>query len=301
MNELYKEELTSPEVDYEFELSKKDDEIKQLKEQIQNNKTSNSSPAKKVPILNPNMKKPFFFEPDIFKAIEKGKLSSVKYHIEHDNINVNLKNSKGETLLMIAQNFHQNEIAQYLTDQGGTLINKRSQIPIDNGSYLIKILFIGDIETKKAEFVNTLFNPREYDKLTLYGNYRIYEMQIGDYNVKLHISDTGGQEKFRKLPKIVFRDIKVIVFTYAIHSYETFTNVQKYIKNAKELNEENIEMILVGIKNTDKTACEVKKEEAENKAKELGISYYPEVILGHYEQTKEFFQHIASSVLGVSL
>ena len=44
------------------------------------------------------MKKPTFHEPNIFKAIEKGKLNSVQYLVEVEGIDVNSKDDKNQEL-----------------------------------------------------------------------------------------------------------------------------------------------------------------------------------------------------------
>ena len=75
----------SVDFDYEYELSKKDQEIKNLKY-----KFSKFPPVKY---------KPSHFEPDLLKACAKGKLESVQYLIEDKKADINMRYPNNNTLL----------------------------------------------------------------------------------------------------------------------------------------------------------------------------------------------------------
>ena len=88
-NELQK----LPDVDYDYEINQKQDEIKQMKEFIDRHNLYY------VPLIK---SKPLDFERNIHKACEEGKLSSVQYLIEHEHIDKNLRNEEGYCPIHIA-------------------------------------------------------------------------------------------------------------------------------------------------------------------------------------------------------
>ena len=75
---LYKEQNKSVDFDYSYEIQEKEKEISKLKEQIIRMRESNNYSIEFPPIEE----KPDDYEPDVFKACEKGKLSSVQWIFE---------------------------------------------------------------------------------------------------------------------------------------------------------------------------------------------------------------------------
>ena len=47
-------------------------------------------------------------------------------------------------------------------------------------------------------------------------------------SIKFNIWDTVGQEKYRTLAEIFYRDVKVIVFVYDITTAYSFEELKKY-------------------------------------------------------------------------
>ena len=112
-----------PEVDSGFQ---KDKDIKELKKQIQKLKSSTELQQNFPPIKI----KPVFFEPDLFKAVIKGKLDNVQYLIEKQGVNIDQQTTqddeknnvhKGETALHVACENNQQKIAQYLILKGANI------------------------------------------------------------------------------------------------------------------------------------------------------------------------------------
>ena len=98
----------------ETKIQEKDKEIKELQEKLNQIQKSPQKPAQS------SVKKPLFFEPDVFKAIEKGKLSSVQYIIEHDHLDINTKNEKRQSLLYLSLLYNRKDIYSYLAANGAT-------------------------------------------------------------------------------------------------------------------------------------------------------------------------------------
>ena len=111
LGRLYEEEQTQVTVDYEYQYKQAKKKIKSLKKQMT-----------KYGLLNPHFhpitSKPSDYESDIFKAVQSNKLDSIRWLIEQEKVDVNLANSKQETLLNIASQYGHLNIVQYLCKKG---------------------------------------------------------------------------------------------------------------------------------------------------------------------------------------
>ena len=108
LQEAIKEEQVSVEVDYNFELQKKDETIKNLKEQGYSLKENRC----KI--------KPIDFEPNIFRAAELDKRSSVDYLI-NNGVDKEKKDSNGQTALQIATIRNHLSVVQCLVENGANI------------------------------------------------------------------------------------------------------------------------------------------------------------------------------------
>ena len=67
--------------------------------------------------------------------------------------------------------------------------------------------------------------------------------------VKLHIWDTSGQERFRAMTNLYYRDAQVALLTYDITNESSFTGIEFWIDELKyKVENENMILFLVGNK-----------------------------------------------------
>ena len=108
--DIYKKKQLQPEKSYESQLKEKDELIEKLKQQINNLKIPTHIDFK------PITEKPNDYEPDIFKACKKGKLTSVQWLIEKENVDKN-QIVVDEALIHIAALNGHLDIVQYLIEK----------------------------------------------------------------------------------------------------------------------------------------------------------------------------------------
>ena len=113
IGELYTEQNSLVNPDYEYEIKKLNDKIELLKKPIQ------------FPPVN---LKPEDYEPDIVQAVEEGKLTSVQYLIEHEHFPVNKLGSQGYNALHNACFKGDLAIIIYLIEQQNADIEYKSEI-----------------------------------------------------------------------------------------------------------------------------------------------------------------------------
>ena len=110
--DLYKENKQLPEKDYEYEIKQKDQEIQKLKLQIKNSET-------KI-YFQPISEKPKDFESNIFKASKEGKLTSVQWLIEKENVDQNKTYTNDKPIHVASMNGHL-PIAEYFISKGANI------------------------------------------------------------------------------------------------------------------------------------------------------------------------------------
>ena len=117
---LYNEKQQLPEIDYQYELHQKDKEIEKLKQQIKEIHSQTTI------YFEPISEKPADFESDIFKACRYGKLTSVQWLIEKENVDKNKRLEKydyyhhlysNDAPIHIASKYGHLPIVQYLIEK----------------------------------------------------------------------------------------------------------------------------------------------------------------------------------------
>ena len=175
-DKLYKEKRKLPETDYEYELKQKDKEIEKLNQQIKDLK------SKAKITFQPVLTKPKDFEPDIFIACIEGKLTSVQWLIEKENVD---KNKRVETY-----NFH---IGLNIDETPIHLASKKGHLSIVQ--YLIEMQNV-DINIKNMDKKTPLHYACEYGHLSIveYLISKGADINIMDYfgDFAIHIACAKG-------------------------------------------------------------------------------------------------------------
>lgn len=105
---------------------------------------------------------------------------------------------------------------------------------INNNSNTIncKVVMLGEAAVGKTSiinrYINNSFNP---DNMSTSGaSYASKTMHFEQHskNIKFDIWDTAGQEKFRSLTKIFYKETSVAVLVYDITRKESFEEVKNY-------------------------------------------------------------------------
>jgi small GTP-binding protein len=94
-----------------------------------------------------------------------------------------------------------------------------------------RVVVIGDSTVGKTSILNQLvsrtFNPHQSP--TVVSNFQYYAEDVGGTGVELQIWDTAGQEKFRSLGPIYFRNASAAIAVYDRTSRESFEHLTQWI------------------------------------------------------------------------
>ena len=116
----------------------------------------------------------------------------------------------------------------------------------DDGSQTCKVVLLGESCVGKtciiARFINNTFEENLIS--TTGASYAGKTMTFDEYegkSIKFEIWDTAGQEKYRSLTKIFYKDAGAAILVYDITRKESFEEIQKYwINQIKDFAPKNI-------------------------------------------------------------
>jgi small GTP-binding protein len=138
-----------------------------------------------------------------------------------------------------------------------------------------KILIIGDAAVGKSSIVRRLTLNEFTVKMesTVGVDFVCYPIKIDDTLVKLQIWDTAGQEQYRSVSKIYYRNAVGVVLVCSYTDYSSFEHLECWLKDAKSLCHPNAKMILVANKSDLTEEKKVTTGEVNNLAQSLGIEF----------------------------
>ena len=145
----------------------------------------------------------------------------------------------------------------------------------DSSEMIFKIIIIGDSTTGKTNILNKYLNNK-FDKdfkATIGVELGNKTLKIKNDTVNCQIWDTAGQERYRSMTKAYYKGALGALIVYDITKKFTFENIENWIVELKNSADKKVSIILIGNKNDLENERVVKKEEAENKAKEYGIAF----------------------------
>ena len=163
-----------------------------------------------------------------------------------------------------------------------------------------KIVLLGDVSVGKtsiaSRYCKNSFNEHHIN--TIGGAYQQQKVVLSNGSmVKLHIWDTSGQERFRAMTNLYYRDAQVAIITYDITNESSFSSIEFWINELKyKVENENMILCLVGTK-CDVTSNERKipTSKGKNYAQENNMIFY-ETSAKTGEGVKDLFVNIANKV-----
>ena len=148
----------------------------------------------------------------------------------------------------------------------------------DDTEISCKVVLIGNSGVGKTSIINQyITNVFNEEQLTTTGaTYSTKKLLIESKKktISFEIWDTAGQEKYRSLTKMFYKDSSIVIMVYDITNEDSFNDIKNYwfeevINNINE----NVIMAIVGNKNDLIENEKVNEEEVKNFANEKGMHY----------------------------
>ena len=140
--------------------------------------------------------------------------------------------------------------------------------------FLFKSVVVGDGGSGKTAVVVRFSQGffQENYKLTIGVEFAVKTIHINNYNVKLQIWDTGGQERFRYVRPLYYKGSMGCIILFDLTNRESFDHVPKWLEEVKK-ESGNIPILLVGNKSDLINERVVSLDEARQISKDLNMFY----------------------------
>ena len=157
-------------------------------------------------------------------------------------------------------------------------INEEEQEDNDNEES-IKVVLIGESGVGKtsiiAQFTKGIFNQDVMSTNGATFSTKKKDFKDEKKTLSFEIWDTAGQEKYRSLAKMFFKDAAVALLVYDITTKKSFDEIKSYWMNlVKENGPKKVIMYIVGNKNDLIELQQVKEEEVREYAKNEKVSIW---------------------------
>ena len=140
----------------------------------------------------------------------------------------------------------------------------------------LKVVLIGESGTGKTSIIQR-FAYKLFDEncaASISSQYITKNIELKDRTLTFDIWDTAGQEKYRSMAKLFYKDAKIILFVYDITSMKSFLELKNYwISQVKQNCEPNGLLGVVANKNDLYVNQQVSKEEGLEFADEIGAIF----------------------------
>ena len=101
-----------------------------------------------------------------------------------------------------------------------------------------RVILLGESETKKNGIINRLSGNFSFNGITTPGSNFVSKtifFKEENKSIKYEIWDIAGQEKFRTLARVFYKNTDVFILVYDITNYKSFDELKNYwIKDVKE-------------------------------------------------------------------
>ena len=170
----------------------------------------------------------------------------------------------------------------------------------DSSDILLKALLIGDSGTGKSAVIVRFTEDRFSDNYvsTVGVDFKIKRMESSGQVIQLQIWDTAGQERFRSITKSYYRASNAVLVVFDVKNRESFEHVNYWLEQINREADLKVVKFLVANK-CDIEDREVKKEEGEALAQQLGLKYY-EVSAKDGKGIEVLFECVVKDALAVT-
>lgn len=137
----------------------------------------------------------------------------------------------------------------------------------------LKYLVVGDSGVGKTSLlVRYCEDTFQSDYLSTIGvDFKIKRIELEGCQVTLNIWDTAGQERFRNITKSFYKGAHGIVLTYSITDPNSFSHIESWIEQIREVGNSDTNMILVGSKSDLEQERKIPTKQGAHLAHQYGL------------------------------
>ena len=140
-----------------------------------------------------------------------------------------------------------------------------------------KVVIVGESGVGKtcimAQFIEKKFSEEFISSLTTQFRRKTIKLVTGE-DVTLDIYDTAGQEKYRAVAKLFYKDTRVVILVYDITNKKSFEEMKTYwYEQVKDIQTENLILAIAANKSDLYEKRQVENEEGEEFAKSINAIF----------------------------
>ena len=145
-------------------------------------------------------------------------------------------------------------------------------------NFNFKFLILGDSQIGKTSILERYVNDsfKENYLVTVGVDKRFKYLKVNGFDMDLTLSDTAGQERFRSLSKMSYKNADGILVGFALNAPMTLESVDFWIDQINNNTNKggNVSLVLFGNKCDDEKNITVKKEKIDEISSKYGLKYF---------------------------
>ena len=161
----------------------------------------------------------------------------------------------------------------------------------DKYDYLLKYIIIGDSGVGKSniflQFIKSTFKSSH--EVTIGVEFGAKNIQLNNTTYRIQIWDTAGQETFKSITRVYYKNSACAFLVYDITNKDTFYNIQTWMNDCIAQTPQSVILVLVGNKKDLANERQVSYEEGKEFAETHGIRHFFECSAKENENIKEAF------------
>ena len=168
---------------------------------------------------------------------------------------------------------------------------------VNQQGFGIKIVLLGSATVGKTSIVNAATKKDVLsDQLPTIGASLVKkEIKIKNLDVSLNIWDTAGQETYRSLAPLYFRQARVIILIYSVNSKDSFDCLNSWYDEVQEKIEQRPKYVVIG--NKIDLERKVETKEGYDYAKSIDADFFEVSALSNPQQISDLFDMVAIDIL----
>lgn len=146
---------------------------------------------------------------------------------------------------------------------------------LETYDFLLKFIVIGEAGTGKSCLLHHFTHNRykDHSQHTIGVEFSSRTIKLGEKRIKLQLWDTAGQERFRSVTRSYYRGAAGAILVYDITNRSSFTNLFRWLEDARALASPHLVTVLVGNKSDREEDREVEWSEASQWANQNGVHF----------------------------
>ena len=173
-----------------------------------------------------------------------------------------------------------------------------TQYPSNHSPLNIKIIIVGDAGVGKTSLLHWfIFNKFQKNiKQTINVEYSSKIIRVGNFDLRLQLWDTAGQEIFKAVTKIYYRKALGVLVVFDLTDVKSFESVKNWIKEATQSADSNCAFCVIGNKSDLKSQRKVTAEKATSFCRYSDAAYFEcSALTG--ENVAESFSFLAEKIV----